>query len=129
MLANLRILAFACCLILVSGACNGDDTDRRPRVLYSVTASSDIITAIDFKGFNGEQAQVAESAAVPGWSQQVLVNLPFTALLNANLVNNGETAVTYSLQIIADGQPIGEKTGTLEPGATVLETLSSEVTR
>ena len=106
-------------------SCNSDDTDRRPRVVYQVKASTDIISTIDFKGFNGKQAIVAEPNAVPGWSQQVLVTLPFTAVLNTNLSNTGETAATYALRITVNDSVAGEKTGSLEPGMTLTETLSA----
>lgn len=110
------------CLLL---SCNSDDTDRRPRVVYQVTASSDIIETINFKGFNGEQAIVPETSAVPGWSQYVLVNLPFTALLNTNLSNTGALEATYALRITVNDSIAAEKTGTLAPGTTIAETLSA----
>lgn len=120
----IRNFLIICSLFAVSFSCNSDDTDRRPRVVYQIAASSDIISTIDFKGFNGQQATVSESAAVPGWSQQVLVNLPFTAVLNAGLANNGAAPADYALRISVNDSLVGEKTGTIEAGAILAETLS-----
>ncbi|RZJ64434.1 MAG: hypothetical protein EOO50_15525 [Flavobacterium sp.] len=119
---NFLLLAFATILF----SCNNDDTARRPRVVYQVMASSDIISTIDFKGFNGEQAVVAQQAAAPGWSQYVLVNLPFTAVLNTNLSNTGDAAATYELRITVNDSVAGQKTGTLEPGMSLTESLSAD---
>lgn len=123
----IRNFLIVCFFFAISFSCNSDDTDRRPRVVYQIAASSDIVSTIDFKGFNGEQATVNENAAVPGWSQQVLVNLPFTAVLNAGLANNGAAPADYALRISVNDSLVGEKTGTLEAGATLAETLSADV--
>lgn len=116
-----------CAFFAILSSCHSDDADRRPRVVYQIAASSDVISTIDFKGFNGEQATVNENAAAPGWSQQVLVNLPFTAVLNAGLANNGGAPADYALRISVNDSLVSEKAGTIEAGATLAETLSAEV--
>lgn len=107
------------------GGNNPPNETTQAEVKYAVSASTDIISTVQYRLPTGVFADVDD--AQEDWSETLPIPLPFNAAMFVQLSNTTDVPQTYSMMIYIDGTLAAHKEGTLAASSSKNDDLSLSV--